>query len=231
MKKIITGNFEIHHELISGLTHLIWAGIVFLGMIYIGHTAQHHGQNSYWPVMTFMATMFFTFLVSGTYHVFPHGRRMKDILQRVDHALIYFLIVGTHHAIVNLVLRDENSLFWLKILWTVAFLGALIKLFRVNIKWWLSVGIYMLLGLIAVVKLDALYVYMEEPAFYLLIAGGACYLIGVIFYVWEELRGKDSDEEWLHVIFHIFIILGSAGHFLSVLLYLFQLGPWINPGC
>ena len=208
---------------------MLWAIVSFFGILVLGKVAQTKAEFVYWPTMVFASMLFFTYLVSGTYHLFPHGKWAKDVLQRIDHAMIYFLIVGTHHAVVHLVLRDENSIFWLKILWGVAGLGAIIKLTRVPLPWWLSITIYVALGIIAVVKLNELFAFMEIESFLFLVAGGGFYLLGVIFFVWEELRGKDSEEEWLHVIFHIFIILGGTGHFLSILLYLFQLGSWIDP--
>ncbi len=43
-------------------------------------------------------------------------------------------------------------------------------------------------------------------------AGGLCYTIGVIFYVWERLK-------FSHLLWHIFVLAGSIFHFFAVLFY------------
>jgi hemolysin III len=43
-----------------------------------------------------------------------------------------------------------------------------------------------------------------------IVAGGACYTIGVIFFAWERLR-------FGHMVWHLFVAAGSVCHFFAVL--------------
>ena len=45
-----------------------------------------------------------------------------------------------------------------------------------------------------------------------LIAGGLCYTVGVVFFVWERLP-------YNHAVWHLFVIGGSACHYVAMLLY------------
>jgi hemolysin III len=45
------------------------------------------------------------------------------------------------------------------------------------------------------------------------LAGGILYTAGIIFYV------LDHWHKWAHGIWHLFVLAGSACHYVSILLY------------
>ena len=51
----------------------------------------------------------------------------------------------------------------------------------------------------------------------LLLVGGLCYSLGVIFYVWKTLV-------YHHAIWHLFVLAGSTFHFFAVLFYVIPNG-------
>jgi hemolysin III len=53
---------------------------------------------------------------------------------------------------------------------------------------------------------------LGEAGFAWIIGGGVAYSAGVIFFLWERLP-------YHHSIWHIFVMGGSACHFVAVLLY------------
>ena len=44
------------------------------------------------------------------------------------------------------------------------------------------------------------------------LAGGLCYSLGVIFYVWKRLA-------YHHAVWHLFVMAGSLLHFFSIFFY------------
>ena len=52
----------------------------------------------------------------------------------------------------------------------------------------------------------------------LLIAGGIAYSIGVVFYLWKRIP-------YGHAVWHLFVIVGSAFHFFSILYYVVPEAP------
>ena len=46
----------------------------------------------------------------------------------------------------------------------------------------------------------------------LLLVGGLCYSLGVIFYLWKRLA-------YHHAVWHLFVMAGSLFHFFSILFY------------
>jgi hemolysin III len=54
---------------------------------------------------------------------------------------------------------------------------------------------------------------LTPSGFYLLLAGGIAYTVGAVLY------GIGSRKKWMHSVFHIFVVLGAALQFLSILLY------------
>ena len=51
------------------------------------------------------------------------------------------------------------------------------------------------------------------PGFLLLLAGGITYTIGAVLY------GIGGKVKWMHSVFHVFVVLGSALQFFSILGY------------
>jgi hemolysin III len=46
----------------------------------------------------------------------------------------------------------------------------------------------------------------------LLLAGGCCYTLGLVFFSWKSLR-------FHHLVWHLFVLAGSVFHYFAVLLY------------
>jgi hemolysin III len=69
------------------------------------------------------------------------------------------------------------------------------------------------LGWIGLVAMKQLLVVLPPGGMLLLIAGGASFSAGVVFYCRD-------DKRYFHAIWHLFVLAGSACHFLAVMHYL-----------
>ena len=72
------------------------------------------------------------------------------------------------------------------------------------------VGIYVGMGWMFLIAIVPMIRNLPVASLVFLLIGGACYSIGVIFYVWRNLK-------YGHGIWHLIVLPGSITHFFSVL--------------
>jgi hemolysin III len=70
-----------------------------------------------------------------------------------------------------------------------------------------------MMGWLAVIALDPLFTRMPTLGLIYLIAGGLCYTGGVAFFA------TDSRLRYGHLIWHLFVIAGTACHYVVILNY------------
>ena len=136
----------------------------------------------------------------------PTIRRKLNIF---DHAAIYVLIAGGYTPFCLVAL--DTSLGWYVFIcvWLFALVGIILKLFFTGKYDKLSTGMYLLMGWQVVFFAKPLANSLSENGLYLLILGGIFYTIGAILYSIKKLL-------YNHAIFHVFVLLGSLSHFLSI---------------
>ncbi|MDR0562320.1 MAG: hemolysin III family protein [Spirochaetaceae bacterium] len=156
--------------------------------------------------ITFTSTMISMFLASTLYHAIRH-ERAKRVLRIIDHAGIYLFIAGTCTPVCLLGLRGALGWVCFGIEWACAIAG--ITLYAVNCKALkkIEIGVYLMMGWAIVLcwfRLDIPFI-----SFVLLIAGGLAYTLGIFWYIKRSRRGT-------HVIWHIFVLAGAAGHWWAI---------------
>lgn len=77
----------------------------------------------------------------------------------------------------------------------------------------LSLVIYVLMGWLGVIAVNPLNAALTPAGFAWLAAGGLFYTVGIIFYALDETLRHG------HGIWHLFVLAGSASHYLALLLY------------
>jgi hemolysin III len=134
----------------------------------------------------------------------------KHIFRRLDHAAIFLMIAGTYTPLI--VNGGRHALFLLALVWLVALAGMAIKLLALPVPEKLSVGIYLALGWTILLAPGEVFA-LPAGALALLVMGGLLYSIGVLFYLWEQLR--------FHVaIWHGFVLAAAACHYIAIMLTL-----------
>ncbi|HWH84013.1 MAG TPA: hemolysin III family protein [Burkholderiaceae bacterium] len=160
----------------------------------------------------FSATMMLLYGVSTLYHAWPGGR-IKRWLNRCDHAAIYLFIAGSYTPFVLGVLRGGWGWSLFGVIWSLAALGTVAKLAnRLQHPWW-STGLYLAMGWLAVVAAAPLVARLPGAGLAWLIAGGLSYTAGAIVFM------HDSKVRYAHFVWHLFVLGGSACHFVAVLRY------------
>ena len=77
----------------------------------------------------------------------------------------------------------------------------------------LSTWLYVAMGWLIVIAGKPMLAAMAPGGIAWLIAGGVVYTGGAAFYAWKRLPFN-------HAIWHLFVLGGSVGHFMCVLLYI-----------
>lgn len=154
------------------------------------------------------------YLASTLYHLVHPASPRKQRWRAIDHAAIYLLIAGTYTPFLLGALRGPWGWSLLAAIWSLAIFGVIVKSgagigFRYPR---LSTALYLIMGWLALVAIKPLLDALGAAGLGWLLAGGACYTVGVIFYAWNRLH-------YSHFIWHLFVVAGSACHFAAVLGY------------
>ena len=158
------------------------------------------------------ASMVGLYAASTLYHCLNTGVKGRIALRKYDHISIYFLIAGSYTPICLIVLPQEGGLVMLAAVWGVALAGTVMALLWINAPRWITSGIYIFMGWMAVFMLPALVRTMPQAGMFWLILGGVLYTVGGVLYA-VKWPGRSNPRFGCHEIFHVFILLGSIAHF------------------
>lgn len=131
-------------------------------------------------------------------------------LRIADHAAIFGLIAGTYTPFVVITLQSWT---FLMLIWSFALFGMILKIFYTGRFNRISTLMYLLMGWSCIIAIKPLILNLSLFGLLWLLAGGIFYTIGVFFYSIKKIP-------YNHFIFHVFVMLGSLCHFLSVYFYL-----------
>ena len=139
-------------------------------------------------------------------------------LRKIDHSMIFVLIAGSYTPFCLISLNGTTGWIIFSIVTVIAIAGILFKMVWFNCPRWLSTALYIAMGWIIIFASSPLSHRLSEQGFFLLLLGGIFYTIGGVIYA---VKPKFLESKYLgfHEIFHIFILLGSLSHFLSVYMY------------
>lgn len=155
------------------------------------------------------------FLCSTLYHSFTHPPT-RAVLKRMDHSAIFLLIAGTYTPFLMLTLQSRMANILLVVLWVIAIVGIVFKVFFVHRFKRVSLFSYLAMGWLSLLVIADLYQALPSPAFTLLLAGGVSYTIGTAFYAAKQVH-------YTHAIWHLFVLGGAACHAVAI-------GVYVIPG-
>jgi hemolysin III len=199
-------------EKLSSITHGIGAVLSIAALAVLVTLTSLHGDSRHVVTVTiYGSAMLLLYLASTCYHA-CRAQRAKHWLKVADHIAIYCLIAGTYTPFLLVSVRGAWGWSLFCILWSLTFVGAILKLFFVHRFALASTMIYLAMGWIGVIAARPFLQHLPVGAIELMVAGGLAYTVGVIFYLWDRLPFN-------HAIWHLFVMAGSACHFFGVLYY------------
>jgi hemolysin III len=162
-------------------------------------------------VCVYGASMITLFLASTLYHAIHH-HASKVVLKRIDHCAIYLLIAGSYTPFMSIALQSTSSYILLGVVWALALIGILFKVFFIHRFPRLSLATYLIMGWLAMFLVYELWQVMPRAGFNLLVIGGLCYTVGAVFYAMKKLR-------YSHAIWHLWVIAGAVCHCVAIGVY------------
>ncbi len=190
---------------------------VFLSVIALGllmwKASQYHDIYTYISFFIFGASMISLYTASTTYHSATNPKKRFQ-LKVYDHISIFIFIAGTYTPYALVTMHGKEGWIIFAVVWGIALFGSLLKIFFTGRFKLLSTLLYVGMGWIVVFSFNTLSEKLGSDGVFWLIAGGAAYTIGAIFYSIGRLKFN-------HAIFHIFVLIGSLCHFLSIYLYVY----------
>jgi hemolysin III len=201
-----------HGERFNAYTHLAGALLALAGavvLVVLGAIKQDA-----WRIVSFAiygASLVILYSASTLYH--STRGRLKAFFRKLDHTAIYLLIAGSYTPFTLVTLRGPWGWWLFGVIWVLALLGILQEFWLGKRTRVLSLIIYVLMGWIALVAVMPLVDTLSLAGFAWLAAGGLAYTAGIVFYVYDE-----RFTHW-HGIWHLFVVAGSALHYIAILLY------------
>lgn len=205
----------------SAITHGIGMLLAFLAATPLILKALHGpNQNHVLSLAVFITSMILLYGASTLYHSLNLSEKGNLILRKLDHAMIFILIAGSYTPVCVIVIQGTLGYGLLALIWVIAFIGIMMKMFYINCPHWLSSLMYISMGWTCVLAFSPIIHNLPRPAFFLLLTGGIIYTIGGIIYalklpVFNQLHPGFGSHE----IFHLFVMGGSFCHYLMVYLY------------
>ena len=207
----------------SAITHFIGMLMaIFAAVPLLIKAASEPGRIYIISLAIYAASLILLYAASTTYHTFDISEKVNTVLKKIDHMMISVLIAGSYTPVCLIVLRGRTGLILLTIVWSIAIAGILIKAFWVYCPKWVSSVLYIGMGWTCVLAFTQILNNMSPAAFGWLLAGGIIYTVGGVIYALKlpifDNRHKNFGS---HEIFHLFVMGGSACHF--VVMYSFLL--------
>lgn len=169
-------------------------------------------------VIVFGVALVAMFTVSALYHSMPWTERWKARMQRLDHSLIFAVVAGTFTPVAVAALDGMARVAALGLVWGIAVVGVVLKLVLHDPRTWLSITLQMAMGWSALVWLPWILARLGWGAVLLILAGGACYTLGTIFFTTRRPRLLPRIFSY-HEVFHVLVVAGSSLHWLAIARY------------
>ena len=213
MSENLNHRYSEIEEKLNVLTHgfgLLLSFVVFPFLI-----SKSIAYTGFWKISSFIIyglSLIVLYAASTFYHA-AKAPKLRRRLNIFDHAAIYVLIAGSYTPFCLVVLPDETGWYLFIFVWLFALTGVVLKLFFTGKFDKLSTALYLIMGWQVVFLIKPLMNNLSSEGLFYLMAGGVFYTVGALFYSIEKIK-------YNHAIFHVFVLLGSFSHFLTIFFYI-----------
>ena len=196
-------------EIANFVSHTAGAGLAILGFIMlIIRASWYNNIPALISYIIFSLGLMVLYTMSSIYHGLKPSKA-KNVFEILDHSSIYFLIAASYTPFLVLGLKSNMGITLLVIQWIICIIGITFKAFFTGKFKGISTIVYLIMGWMIVFSWNELIAKISPISLGFLIAGGILYSLGTIFYMWKVCKFN-------HMIWHIFVILGSIAHYVAV---------------
>ena len=204
-------------EKANWITHLLGIMIAIVGTYLL--TAKSIVHQNIWALLAFLIFgfgMFVCMLASTLYH-YVQTPKTKSLLRHFDHGSIYVLIACSYSPFTLILLRNEGIWGWglFVLVWIIALTGIGFNFGTLKANSHLKTASYVLMGMIILIAI--------KPSIEVAASLGCMnvllwLLIGGIFYIAGAVIYALAKHEFIHAVFHVFVLLGMMSHIYAAFL-------------
>ena len=192
------------------ITHGIGLVLSVMGLFYLVEKSILYPKSfNLISSLVYGISLILMYSSSTIYHYYIDSKYSK-VLQKIDHISIYLLIAGSYTPGLLLKLKYSLGFEILIIIWLLAFIGIIHKIFFFNYLKKASLIIYLFMGWLIVIDFNAVLESFSSNSIFFMVLGGILYTIGTFFYSLDKLK-------YNHVIWHLFVLGGSACHYILIM--------------
>ncbi|MDH4224886.1 MAG: hemolysin III family protein [Deltaproteobacteria bacterium] len=201
----------------SSLTHLGGGGVfLVLGVMLVRKGARLADSSRMWRVAALGLFAFAAVAqlgISGAYHLLSHEGLARLVMQRIDHAAIFFLIMASFFPLHAILFTGWRRWLILLLLAAMAATGITLKtIYFTSLPDWAGLVLYVAMGWVGGYSGWMLYRRIGWPFISPLVWGGVAYTLGGIVEVlgWPVvIQGVLGPHE----LFHVAVLAGLGFHF------------------
>jgi len=197
-------NYTPGEEFANALSHAVGAMLSIFGIVMLAVRSQTATAAA--TTAVYGASMFLLFQASTCYHAMTNATA-KRVFRRIDHSAIYLLIAGTYTPVLMIAVPFPTSVGLLAMIWYLAVTGVVFSCLTLKFRY-LSTGLYLVMGWLSIFLLHSLWQNGAYRTIWLLLAGGAVYSIGIVFYLMKT--------RYMHSVWHLFVLGGAVCHYFAI---------------
>lgn len=198
--------YSRHENLVDGAIHA--AGMLF-AVNAVAWLLLHVTVSVAASVTVYCAGLLAMIFASGIYNMVPESAWAKPLLRRIDHSAIFIMIAATYTPFAALRLGAPLGTFILGAIWLCASAGIALKVLFPRRFEMAAIALYIGMGWLCIAVLKPLSHALAATDFWLLMAGGAVYSAGVVFYLIERIPFHKA-------IWHSFVLVAAILHFSAI---------------
>lgn len=205
---------SVFREPVSGLIHLVSAVLALVGTVLLV-IAGGGSTTRLLSLLVYGLSLITLFTASTLYHLVRNPDADTSKLRKFDHAAIYLLIAGTYTPVCLNLLTGSLRWGFFALIWGIALVGVVVKLFIIKAPRWVTAGVYLVMGWMAILVVNPLALAMPAAGLAWMLAGGLLYTVGAVIYITKKLD-LIPGVFGFHEVWHVFVTLGAACHFIMI---------------
>ena len=202
---------------LRGWLHLLWfeVSLVFGTLL----LAQAHGATQITASAIYAASVSGMFGASALYHRGNWSATWRQRLQRLDHAMIFFLIAGTATPAFLLAVRGTLGLVCLILMWALTVTAVGVRMARMSTPELVAGTMCVGLGWLAGLTLPWVWAHAGVAPALLMLTGGLLYTAGALAY--HRRRPDPSPSVFgYHEVFHAFVCAAATCQFVAIAVFI-----------
>lgn len=204
--------YDPKEEKLNVISHALGLVLSIIALVLLVVYSSIYGSAKHIVSFSIYGASLIVLYSASTFYHYSKNPKLRKRLNIFDHAAIYILIAGTYTPFTLVILKGWIGWTIFGVSWGLALTGVILKLFYTGKYDKISTFAYVLMGWLIIFAIKPLVNNLPFEGLMWLLSGGILYTIGAVLFSLKNLK-------YNHIIFHVFVLLGSFSHFIAVFFY------------